>query len=499
MLIFDDLGIGGLQCRLTHQPAGSMLEVGRRQPLDAAAHGGQPEIGAVGDQGGEQRAVGIRVAWFVAGERPEGTGEATAPVDFQQDIFKPDSGHTALDQPTQGPQLGGDDKRIGAAQTQLALIDAGKAVGRQPVGEGRRGTADLASQLGKMFRRPLGQAEIGIAGHAGTRPQAFVQYQRPEPGVLTAVGKVEVAGTQCIADGHRQRGFPERAPELAMVVAQRFPPARGDKIRWNVVRQGLDGSLVEAADRVECNQQVAPPGVGCEGQRPEGRQRFAQIGITGDHRVDHTARVIGGDGTACHQRAFETIGADPLAQPSHGFLAITGEHGLTGVDQRDQPHFRRLPQLPGVGFGRMAGAAHQPGHVVVVRLDHVIQQSLPAIEQEAGEQAVAFGRRKAAQGMTVIVPAQFGELSQHPMRNVAEVGQTPEQRVDLLQPLARGAREASHRAGRRRPVTADGCLAINLRVVIIRVTDQAVESGAGGCGEPPGDASEQRVEGLTIE
>jgi hypothetical protein len=50
-----------------------------------------------------------------------------------------------------------------------------------------------------------------------------------------------------------------------------------------------------------------------------------------------------------------------------------------------------LPEMPGVGFGRMAGAAHQPGHVVVVRLDHVIQQSLPAIEQETGNQAITFG------------------------------------------------------------------------------------------------------------
>lgn len=100
----------------------------------------------MGDQGGEQSAVGIRAAWLVAGERLEGAGETTALVDIQPDIFKPDPGHTAFYQPTQGPQLGSDDERIGAAQTQLALIDAGKAVGRQPVGEGRCGAANLAGQ-----------------------------------------------------------------------------------------------------------------------------------------------------------------------------------------------------------------------------------------------------------------------------------------------------------------------------------------------------------------
>jgi hypothetical protein len=134
MLIFDDLGIGGLQCRIAHQPAGSMLEVSCRQPLDAAAHGGQPEIGAVGDQGGEQRAVGIRAARFISGKRPKGTGDATAPVDIQQDIFETDPGHAALDQPAQGPQFGGHGECIGTSQTQLTLIDAGKTVGCQPIG-----------------------------------------------------------------------------------------------------------------------------------------------------------------------------------------------------------------------------------------------------------------------------------------------------------------------------------------------------------------------------
>jgi hypothetical protein len=58
-------------------------------------------------------------------------GETAASVDIQQDIFKPDPGHAALDQPTQGPQFGSDSQRIGTPQTQLTLIDAGKAVSRQ--------------------------------------------------------------------------------------------------------------------------------------------------------------------------------------------------------------------------------------------------------------------------------------------------------------------------------------------------------------------------------
>jgi hypothetical protein len=88
----------------------------------------------------------------------------------------------------------------------------------QSIGEGRRGVANLAGQPGEMFPRLFGQAEIGIAGRAGTRPLAFVQHQRPEPGVLSAVGEIEIARAQCIADGYRQRGFPERAPKLAALI-----------------------------------------------------------------------------------------------------------------------------------------------------------------------------------------------------------------------------------------------------------------------------------------
>ena len=82
MLMLDDLGVGGFQCRVAHQPAGDMLEIGCGQPLDTAAHGGEPEVGAVGDQGGEQRPVGIRAMRLVAGEWPERAGEAAASIDL---------------------------------------------------------------------------------------------------------------------------------------------------------------------------------------------------------------------------------------------------------------------------------------------------------------------------------------------------------------------------------------------------------------------------------
>ena len=55
--------------------------------VDALAHGGEAEIGAMCDQGGEQRPVRIGAARLVAAERLEGAGEAAPFVDILQQIF----------------------------------------------------------------------------------------------------------------------------------------------------------------------------------------------------------------------------------------------------------------------------------------------------------------------------------------------------------------------------------------------------------------------------
>ena len=87
------------------------------------------------------------------------------------------------------------------------------------------------------------------------------------------------------------------------------------------------------------------------------------------------------------------------------------------------------------------------------------------------------------------------------MRYVAEIRQAAEHRIDLLQPLARHACEASHRTGRGRPEPADGCPAVSFcfRVLVAHITEQAVEGRAGRIGELCGDTREQRFEGLAVQ
>lgn len=60
----------------------------------------------MGDQGGEEGAVGVVGARLVTRERAEGPGEAAAPVHVEQDVFDPHPGHPALDLTAQATYLG---------------------------------------------------------------------------------------------------------------------------------------------------------------------------------------------------------------------------------------------------------------------------------------------------------------------------------------------------------------------------------------------------------
>jgi hypothetical protein len=129
--------------------------------------------------------------------------------------------------------------------------------------------------------------------------------------------------------------------------------------------------------------------------------------------------------------------------------------------------------------------------VRVVGLDQVVEQPLAPVEQKADEQAVPLVGRKAAQGMAVVAPAQLGELPTDPLRHIAEVGHAGQQALDLLQPLAGRAGEASHRRRRRRAVPANGCPSFG-----VVFAGQPIEGIAHGWGQTAGDTGEQAAHGL---
>ena len=105
VMIIDQDRVGRLQRRLAQEPPAGVLQQrlgGDR--VDALAHGGKAKIGAVGDQGGEQRTVMILGTRLVAGERLEGAREAATFVHVLQQVLDPHprvAGLKRLAQPAQ--------------------------------------------------------------------------------------------------------------------------------------------------------------------------------------------------------------------------------------------------------------------------------------------------------------------------------------------------------------------------------------------------------------
>ena len=77
------------------------------QRVDVLAHGGEAEVGAVGDQGGEQRAVWVAAAGLVAAERLESSRGAAPLVNVLQEILDADASEAGPDRGAQLAQRAG--------------------------------------------------------------------------------------------------------------------------------------------------------------------------------------------------------------------------------------------------------------------------------------------------------------------------------------------------------------------------------------------------------
>ena len=94
-------GVGRFDGGLAQEPSAGILQGVGGERVDALAHGGQAEVDAVGNQGGQQRAVRVGPAGLVAAERPEGAGEAAPLVDVLQQVLDADAPQAGADRGTQ--------------------------------------------------------------------------------------------------------------------------------------------------------------------------------------------------------------------------------------------------------------------------------------------------------------------------------------------------------------------------------------------------------------
>ena len=81
MVVVDHDRVRGLDGGWPQEPAAGVLQGIGGERVDALAHGGEAEVGAVGDQGGKQGALRVGAAGLIAAERLKGAGEAAPLVD----------------------------------------------------------------------------------------------------------------------------------------------------------------------------------------------------------------------------------------------------------------------------------------------------------------------------------------------------------------------------------------------------------------------------------
>ena len=98
VMVIDQDGVGRLERGVAQEPSAGVLQRLGGERVDALAHGGEAEIGAMRDQGGEQRPVRVAATGLIAAERLEGAGEAAPFIDVLQQILDADARQAGTDQ-----------------------------------------------------------------------------------------------------------------------------------------------------------------------------------------------------------------------------------------------------------------------------------------------------------------------------------------------------------------------------------------------------------------
>ena len=209
-MVIDQDRVRRLECRFAQEPAAGILQLFGGDGIDALRHGGEAEIGAVGDQGGKQRAVRIAAPRFVAAERLKGAGEAAPVVNVLQQVFDAHAWKACLQGFTQLAHRARDRQRVGALQLQPVVLDRGEAVAGQAR---RRAAGGLVEGGGDPVEKDLRigrQIEVAIGLDPALLPASVVVDQVPERDMVAAFRQEQVAGPERVAN--RQPGRRENPP-----------------------------------------------------------------------------------------------------------------------------------------------------------------------------------------------------------------------------------------------------------------------------------------------
>ena len=293
VMVIDQNGVGRLERGVAQEPSAGVLQRLGGEAVDALAHRGETEVGAVRDQGGEQRAVRIGAARLVTAERLEGAGEAAPFIDVLQQVLDAHAWQAGANGGAQFMQRARNQHRISPFELEPAIADLGKAVARAcRVSAARAARSNSAVSRVRNVLSVNRQVETLVGLFTGLLPLRLIVNQVPEGYVVAALRQEQAAGAQRVTDREGERDFPDGAVQFAaglVINDEMGPPVSLHEAVRIIRRQRAARAGVQRTQDLDRPEKGFVSGSSLERQGEERRQVLAQRAIARDHCIEMTA------------------------------------------------------------------------------------------------------------------------------------------------------------------------------------------------------------------
>lgn len=360
------------------------------QPVGALSHRGQPQVRAVGDESGQERGELWSRAAAVARQRLESSGEATPPVDVDQERLQAYPREMGLEDLAQLAYRPRHLQGVRPPQSKPAVLEAGEGVALEALEQRLGRLVDLAPELGQGAIGFGGNLKLGVSTAALFVPSLLVIDQIPERHVVSTVGQVDVAGAQGVSKGEGQGDLPETSIQGSIrPVKSRTPPV-GHEANRRVAGQRDQAAPVEPEGQVAGLQQMAGPGLRPEWEAEEGRQVPLEVAVAVAQLVEMALVLEPLKLSAGRDRSLHVADVEGLREALERPLRIgMGRQEL--LDHRQHGLQTASAQSAALAVAALEGVLRtsaQSRHELIVER-HQLAHPETGLEQELDERIVA--------------------------------------------------------------------------------------------------------------
>ena len=436
VMVIDQNGVGRLERGVAQEPSAGVLQRLGGEGVDALAHRGETEVGAVPDQGGEQRAVRIGAARLVTAEGLEGTGEAAPFIDVLQQVLDAHAWQAGANGGAQFMQRARNQHRISPFELEPAIANLGKAVGGHAALRGPRRPVKLGAKPSQECLPVNRQVKTLVGLFTGLLPLRLIVNQVPEGYVVAALRQEQAAGAERVTDRKGERDFPDGAIQFAagLVINDEMGPPVSLHEGVRIIRcQRAARAGVQRTQDLDCPEKGFVSGSSLEWQGEERRQVLAQRAIARDHCIEMTAGLQPLVSTAGNCRLDQGGSVHHVAESTDRLLLVGFDQGVDAVEHTVQSVAGAAAQAFAAQLDRRTRPTVHPGQEQVIHLDDLIEQRRAGLHQIAGNQCVTLGLGEAAEIARIIAASKLAQLADDLWIETAQLGSGSEQFLDQVQ------------------------------------------------------------------